>query len=158
MLEGCCVCAVASTVAKLAQASESEDLAFRDFLKETCGRAVSAYEPRSGRASLQEHTGRSTIRRHGRSPWIRRSRRRRKTMAKYLPSCRAQASSTRRKRTSARRVRLEGSLARVVSASPQVLCKPKIMPIRPQHLVRKEQAELDAEGEGEEEEDGEGAS
>ena len=30
---------------------------------------------------------------------------------------------------------------------PQVLCKPKIMPIRPQHLVRKEQAELDAEGE-----------
>ena len=79
-------------------------------------------------------------------------------MAKYLPSCRAQASSTRRKRTSARRVRLDGSLARVVSASPQVLCKPKIMPIRPQHLVRKEQAELDAEGEGEEEEDGEGAS
>ena len=51
------MCAVASTVAKLAQASESEDLAFRDFLKETCGRAVSAYEPRSGRASLQEGWG-----------------------------------------------------------------------------------------------------
>ena len=30
---------------------------------------------------------------------------------------------------------------------PQALCKPKITPIRPQHLVRKEQAELDAEGE-----------
>ena len=29
----------------------------------------------------------------------------------------------------------------------EVLCKPKIMPIRPQHLVRKEQAELDAESE-----------
>ena len=33
----------------------------------------------------------------------------------------------------------------------EVLCKPKIMPIRPQNLVRKEQAELDAEGEEEDE-------
>ena len=31
----------------------------------------------------------------------------------------------------------------------EVLCKPKIMPIRPQHLVRKEQAELDAESDAE---------
>ena len=33
----------------------------------------------------------------------------------------------------------------------EVLCKPKIMPIRPQNLVRKEQAELDAASDVEEE-------